>query len=67
MKRGLNCTVTGAGASCATWSVLPLSRSRGTSIYTGELRENLLGAEWVMPNGEILRTGSRFRLRLVLW
>jgi glycolate oxidase len=59
MKRGLNCTVTGAGASCATLvGATCYHGSAGTSIYTGELRENLLGAEWVMPNGEILRTGS---------
>ena len=59
MKRGLNCTVTGAGASCSTLvGAACYHGSGGTSIYTGELRENLLGAEWVMPNGEILRTGS---------
>jgi glycolate oxidase len=59
MKRGLNCTVTGAGASCSTLvGATCYHGSGGTSIYTGELRENLLGAEWVMPNGEILRTGS---------
>jgi len=59
MKRGLNCTVTGAGASCATLvGATCYHGAAGTSIYTGELRENLLGAEWVMPNGGILRTGS---------
>ncbi len=29
-----------------------------TSPYTGFSARNLLGAEWVMPNGEILRIGS---------
>ena len=59
MKRGLNCSVTGAGASCATLvGATCYHGAAGTSIYTGELRENLLGAEWVMPNGEVLRTGS---------
>ena len=59
MKVGLNCTVTGAGASC---SILAGATSYfgtgGSAIFTGELKECLLGVEWVMPNGEFLRTGT---------
>ncbi len=59
MKRGLNCTMPGAGAA-----VSPLAN--GTSqwghgpptVYFGHGSEVLLGLEWVLPNGEILRTGS---------
>ncbi len=60
MKLGLTCNMIGAG-SCAS----PLAQACGglpghgpTSIYTGHSHEVLLGAEWVMPNGDILRTGS---------
>jgi hypothetical protein len=60
MKVGLHCNMIGAG-SCAS----PLAQAccglpghGPTSIYTGHSHEILLGAEWVMPNGEIFRTGS---------
>jgi glycolate oxidase len=59
MKVGLNCNMPGAGAA-----VSPLAN--GTSqwghgpptLYFGHNSEVLLGIEWVMPNGEILKTGS---------
>jgi glycolate oxidase len=59
MKRGLNCTVTGAGASCSTLAgATSYFGTGGSAIYTGELKECLLAVEWVMPNGEFLRTGT---------
>ncbi|OGO20404.1 MAG: hypothetical protein A2144_03705 [Chloroflexi bacterium RBG_16_50_9] len=58
MKRGLNCSVTGAGANC---SALPLAAHEGLghscqSMSYGE--RNLLAVEWVAPDGEIIRFGS---------
>jgi glycolate oxidase len=59
MKVGLNCTVTGAGASCSTLAgATSYFGTGGSAIYTGELKECLLAVEWVMPNGEFLRTGA---------
>jgi glycolate oxidase len=59
MKRGLNCLLIGAGASCSV--VASTACFHGESpfgIFTGHGSENLLGAEWVLPNGEVVRTGS---------
>ncbi|MBN2625239.1 MAG: FAD-binding oxidoreductase [Spirochaetales bacterium] len=59
MKVGLNVQIPGVGCSSST-----LASSSGwagfgpASIFMGANPENLLGAEWVLPNGEILRTGS---------
>ena len=59
MKVGLNTTIIGAGSSC---SPLASACSNGGpspfALYGGLLRENLLSFEWVMPDGEILRSGS---------
>jgi glycolate oxidase len=59
MKVGLNCNLPGVGCSSSV-----LASTAGwvgfgpTSISMGCASENMLGAEWVLPNGEILRTGS---------
>ncbi len=59
MKVGLNTHIIGAGSSCS-----PLASASGyngmgpDTISMGYADENMLGAEWVMPNGDILRTGS---------
>lgn len=59
MKVGLNLNIPGVGCSSST-----LASSAGwagfgpASIFMGANPENLLGAEWVLPNGEVLRTGS---------
>jgi len=58
MKRGLTCNVIGAGANT---SALPLTALMGcgpTSVSTSYGNRNILGVEWVLPNGEILRLGS---------
>ncbi len=58
MSKGLHCNINGAGAQT---SALPLAAhegighlSQGTSF--GE--RNLLAAEWVTPQGDVVRTGS---------
>ena len=58
-KRGLTCQLIGAGGSCSV--VASTACFHGESlfgIFMGHGGENLLAAEWVMPNGEIVRTGS---------
>jgi hypothetical protein len=59
MKVGLNTTIIGAGSSC---SPLASACANGGpspfAYYGGLLRENLLAFEWVMPTGEIMRSGS---------
>jgi hypothetical protein len=59
MKVGLNTTMIGAGSSC---SPLASACANGGpspfSLYGGLLRENLLAFEWVLPTGEIFRSGS---------
>ena len=58
MKRGLNCNITGAGSNC---SALPLAAHEGLghlSVSGSYGERNLLGAEWVTPEGEIVRLGS---------
>jgi glycolate oxidase len=59
MKNGLNCNIAGVGCSSSV-----LAGSSGwvgfgpSSIFMGIASENLLGAEWVLPDGEIIRTGT---------
>ncbi|MBN1190331.1 MAG: FAD-binding oxidoreductase [Dehalococcoidales bacterium] len=58
MKRKLNCNITGAGANT---SALPLTGLMGighTAVSTSYGNRNVLGVEWVLPTGEILRLGS---------
>ena len=59
MKNGLNCNIAGVGCSSSI-----LASTSGwvgfgpSSISMGIASENLLGAEWVFPDGEIVRTGT---------
>lgn len=59
MKHGLTLNIPGVGCSSSV-----VASSAGwvgfgpTSISMGCASENILGAEWVLPNGEVLRTGS---------
>lgn len=59
MKVGLNLNIPGVGCSSST-----LASTAGwvgfgpTSISMGCSSENMLGTEWVLPDGEVLRTGS---------
>lgn len=59
MKVGLNLNLIGAGASTSPLASATSYIGGGPStIWTGHNSENLLGLEWVMPTGDILRTGS---------
>jgi glycolate oxidase len=59
MKVGLNTHMIGAGASCSPLASATSYQGPGPdSIFMGTSPENLLAAEWVMPTGELLRTGS---------
>lgn len=58
MKRGLICNVTGAGSNC---SALPMAAhaNLGHLSQSGSYGErNILGVEWVAPDGEIVRLGA---------
>lgn len=59
MKVGLNCHIIGAGAGCSPLASATSFMGAGPdSIYMGHSAQTLLALEWVMPNGEILRTGT---------
>lgn len=59
MKVGLNCNMIGAGGSCSPLAQSTSGGGHGPhSIYHGHASEVMLAFEWVMPNGEILRSGS---------
>jgi glycolate oxidase len=59
MKVGLNLNIPGVGCSSSTLASTAGWAGFGpTSIFMGASGENLLGAEWVLPNGEVIRTGS---------
>jgi glycolate oxidase len=58
MKRGLNCSINGAGGNC---SALPIAGHAGLGPLSesGSYGErNILALEWVTPEGEIVRLGS---------
>ncbi len=58
MKRGFNCNVIGAGSNC---SAHPYAAHAGIG-HMGETvsyrERNILGVEWVTPDGEIVKLGS---------
>ncbi len=59
MKVGLNTHIIGAGASCSPLASATSFTGPGPdTMFMGYGSENMLGVEWVMPNGELLRTGS---------
>jgi glycolate oxidase len=59
MKVGLNLNIIGAGASTSPLaSATSYSGPGPSTFWMGHNSENLLGLEWVMPTGDILRTGS---------
>lgn len=59
MKFGLNTHMVGAGSSCSVLAACTSFLGPGAdSIFMGHSSENLLAMEWVMPTGDILRTGS---------
>ena len=59
MKVGLNTHIPGSGCSCSPLaSATSYFGSGPSNLYGGWYYDNLLGLEWVMPTGGILRTGS---------
>jgi len=59
MKHGLNCHIIGAGASHSVLAAATSFMGTGPdAIYMGWSPQTMLALEWVMPNGEIMRTGS---------
>jgi len=59
MKVGLNLNIPGVGCSSSTLANFSTWVAFGpNSISMGYGNENVLGMEWVLPTGEILRTGS---------
>ena len=49
-------TMAGSQSSCLANHVF--QGEQGTAYRTGYAPHNILGVEWVLPNGEVLRTGS---------
>ena len=59
MKHGLNCHIAGVGCSSSILAISCGWTGAGpTAISMGSSGENLLAAEWVLPDGEIVRSGS---------
>ena len=61
MKVGLNCHVIGAGGNTSVLASATcfMAGNGPDGMYQGYSAEVLLGAEWVMPTGEIVHTGTR--------
>ena len=59
MKLGLNNTIIGAGASCSILAGASSWAGAGPAGgFMGSHAESMMAIEWVMPDGEIYRTGS---------
>ena len=58
MKYGLNCHMPGAGPQVSPLASATSMNGPGfTSPSTGHSSRNVLGVEWVLPDGEIMRLG----------
>ncbi|MGQ4872942.1 MAG: FAD-binding oxidoreductase [Promethearchaeia archaeon] len=59
MRFGLNCHISGAGPMVSPLASHTSMAGPGfTSPMTGHSARNVLGVEWVLPNGEVLHLGS---------
>ncbi len=58
MKRGLFVGIPEAGAQASSMANHLFMGWHGTAHRTGYAPRNILGVEWVLPNGEILTVGS---------
>jgi len=59
MKRGLNCHIIGAGSSTSALASATSVVGYGPDgLIMGFSGRNVLGVEWVLPTGEILKLGS---------
>lgn len=58
-KKGLNCHIQGCGSNGSQLVTVTSMVGQGwTGISTGFSNRNILGAEWVMPNGDVCKVGS---------
>jgi hypothetical protein len=59
MKVGLNTHIIGAGGSCSPLASATSYTGPGPdTLFMGYGDENMLALEWVMPNGDLMRTGT---------
>jgi len=58
MKRGLHMGTPEAGSQSSSLANHLAFGFQGTAYRTGFAARNVLGMEWVLPTGEVLRTGS---------
>lgn len=58
LKRGLHMGIPEAGAQASNLANHCFQGLQGTTYRTGYATRNIMGMEWVLPNGEIIRTGS---------
>ena len=59
MRKGLNCHIIGAGANTSVLASATSVAGYGPDgLSMGHSGRNLLGVEWVLPTGEVLRLGS---------
>jgi len=59
MKVGLNTHIIGAGPNCSPLAAATSMAGVGwDGIYMSHSARNVLGVEWVLPNGELLRLGT---------
>ncbi len=59
MRKGLNCHIIGAGANTSVLASATSVAGYGPDgLSMGHSGRNLLGVEWVLPTGDVLRLGS---------
>lgn len=58
MKKGLATGMIGPGANTSAFPIVPVSGEGWPENAYANTHRNLLALEWVLPTGEILRTGS---------
>ncbi|NVM52143.1 MAG: FAD-binding oxidoreductase [Candidatus Helarchaeota archaeon] len=59
IKLNLNCHMPGAGPQVSPLASATSMAGPGfTSNFTGHSERNVLGVEWILPNGELLNVGS---------
>ncbi len=59
MKKGLNCTTIGAGSNTSVLASVTCMAGIGhNNVSMGYNARNVLGVEWVLPDGDILKLGS---------
>ncbi len=59
MKRSQNCNLITAGSNCSALPLSPGGQGIGwSSVSMSKNHRNILGVEWVLPTGDLLRLGS---------